>query len=342
MNLDTIFGQDDHTNSRVNARVYDNGDTYSGAIDSVTGKRDGSGTFVSFSTGEKYEGEWVNDWKQGHGMEESTTAKYIGTFIDGQKEKGTLIVKNHYTYNGCFNSLNEFHGQGKIVSIAGESYVGEFYKNLKHGVGNQLKPPSTSSSSSLASFHSHLLAAAAAADESEEANIGNDNKGRGGGEIVFQYDGYAGASPEEEYSGEWKFDLRNGVGTLTVKDAFTYSGSFKDGKMDGEGVWLSVDGSEKHEGAFVANVRSGLGILTTKQQHSSDACTRRKVEEQHSSLWRVENHVSQWWRLFRLLQCCATAAWPRSHEVCQQRHLFWPVQEGKAKRERCNRVVRWS
>ena len=39
----------------------------------------------------------------------------------------------------------------------------------------------------------------------------------------------------EENMGEWKNGKRNGQGTVTSNDGFSYVGEFKDGKWDGKG-----------------------------------------------------------------------------------------------------------
>ena len=59
-------------------------------------------TFLMFSNGDQYEGEWVRGMKQGHG-----TMKYNdGTIYDGQWRDDT------------------FNGQGSIVHISGMLYEG--------------------------------------------------------------------------------------------------------------------------------------------------------------------------------------------------------------------------
>ena len=89
-----------------------NGDKYIGQ--SFDGKRHGFGTYY-YPNGDIYNGEWINDKKQGKG--EITIARsgdhYIGEF------------QNNY-----------FHGNGKMTFKNGEIYEGEWENGKKTREGN--------------------------------------------------------------------------------------------------------------------------------------------------------------------------------------------------------------
>jgi len=79
------------------------------------------------------------------------------------------------------------------------------------------------------------------------------------------------------YFGEFKNGQRDGNGVLDIvnKGCVTsnncigslvhakYSGSFRNGRIDGYGTWIADDG-EKYVGQFSMNLRNGKGTLTTK------------------------------------------------------------------------------
>lgn len=75
--------------------------------------------------GDKYEGEWKNDEKDGKGTVAHHTI-------------GTLTYSNGDQYKGNF-SANKKNGQGTLTLANGERYEGEWNDDRKTGKG-KLKP----------------------------------------------------------------------------------------------------------------------------------------------------------------------------------------------------------
>lgn len=73
----------------------------------------GKGTYV-FSNGNKYEGEWFEDLKNGYGV---------------------LYYLNGERYEGFWEN-DKAHGKGTLTYIHGDKYVGDFRSALKHGKGD--------------------------------------------------------------------------------------------------------------------------------------------------------------------------------------------------------------
>eukprot|EP00929_Paragymnodinium_shiwhaense_P061142 TRINITY_DN30531_c0_g1_i1.p1 TRINITY_DN30531_c0_g1~~TRINITY_DN30531_c0_g1_i1.p1 ORF type:complete len:379 (+),score=65.21 TRINITY_DN30531_c0_g1_i1:88-1224(+) len=63
----------------------------------------------------------------------------------------------------------------------------------------------------------------------------------------------------ETYDGNWKWDQRNGWGTLTLVDGFSAQGEWLDGKLHGFATMTDANGSVVYEGEFRSGKRHGLG-----------------------------------------------------------------------------------
>ena len=77
----------------------------------MEGKRNGKGNLKE-ANGGNYEGEFINNEKNGHGTYEFKGKKYVGSFRDGH-----------------------FWGQGTLDHGNGDVYTGEFVKDKKEGIG---------------------------------------------------------------------------------------------------------------------------------------------------------------------------------------------------------------
>ena len=85
-----------------------------------------------------YTGQIIENIKWGIGIEEFKTGfKYYGEYENGQPNGlGLLVINDHQHYKGLFKN-GQFHGEGEFHS-ANDYYIGEWYKNLKHGHGEEL------------------------------------------------------------------------------------------------------------------------------------------------------------------------------------------------------------
>jgi hypothetical protein len=65
------------------------------------------------------------------------------------------------------------------------------------------------------------------------------------------------------YIGNFEHDSINGSGTFTWPNGRIYEGSWKDGKMSGQGNLMYEDGNE-YNGEFMDDCRHGYGVFTWK------------------------------------------------------------------------------
>ena len=165
---------------------------------------------VFYKTGDHYEGEFKGTKKHG-----------FGRFISG--------AKNPVIYTGRFkDDLKD--GTGEIIyTDKGESYVGQFWKDKKNGLGKQVY---------------------------KSGNIYEgewiDNLRNGHGKCR-----YASGSV---YEGSWVGNKREGQGRMTWKTKTYYEGSWFNDKRHGTGEIHYVSGA-LFQGVFEADKRNGFGKL---------------------------------------------------------------------------------
>lgn len=68
-------------------------------------------------------------------------------------------------------------------------------------------------------------------------------------------------TPVSKYDGDWKFDEREGQGTLVLNESISYSGGFKGGKYHGEGMLCDGNG-RVYFGLFQHGMFDGQGSMT--------------------------------------------------------------------------------
>jgi len=93
------------------------------------------GTYY-FSNGDKYDGEWKNDKRNGKGIYTHASGNiYEGEFKDNKRNgKGTFTYPNGEKYVGEFKD-NKKHGHGTYTWADGEKYIGEHKNNTRSGLG---------------------------------------------------------------------------------------------------------------------------------------------------------------------------------------------------------------
>ena len=117
-----------------------NGSIYIGYFEH--GRASGRGVYI-FEDGSYYEGDFYNNSAQtekgkyvsdqltytggfrnntfdGEAYEEGRDYKFVGWYMNGSRQKGTLtwqVDGKEYRYEGEFNSLNQFHGNGSYLFI---------------------------------------------------------------------------------------------------------------------------------------------------------------------------------------------------------------------------------
>ena len=98
--------------------------------------REGVGS-LTYSDGDKYEGEWKDGQKNGQGTYTwSNGNKYVGEFKDGKKHgQGTITFLDGGGYEGEYKDGKK-HGQG-TMTWKGLKYVGEYKDGKQHGQGTK-------------------------------------------------------------------------------------------------------------------------------------------------------------------------------------------------------------
>ena len=106
----------------------------------LLGKKNGKGKINNFIKNYEYEGDFINDLRDGYGIEKySDGSVYEGEFKSDLKEgKGKLIIKNKdkdiIEDIGQFKS-NKINGKGIINWANGKQYYGEINNNEISGYG---------------------------------------------------------------------------------------------------------------------------------------------------------------------------------------------------------------
>jgi hypothetical protein len=97
---------------------------YKGQIDQH-GKRNGYGVLVYKNKERVYEGQWVNDNREGQGYERfKNRSCYIGEFKDNKLNgRGVYKWANGEVYDGEF-SMGMKEGHGVWKGISGDCYIG--------------------------------------------------------------------------------------------------------------------------------------------------------------------------------------------------------------------------
>lgn len=115
---------------KVNRMPVPNG-TYTGSIIRGTSIRDGEGYFVN-KDGERYEGTWEKD-KLVYGTRINSISEYTGQFDEELRNHGFGIIK--YSDKYISNKSNRGLQDSTIIV----SYIGNWYKDKKHGLGRAIK-----------------------------------------------------------------------------------------------------------------------------------------------------------------------------------------------------------
>lgn len=180
---------------------------YVGTVDK-DGRMTGFGTAV-WNSGDKYEGEWLDDAMDGQGTYTWADGDcYIGAYKCGLQNGHGVLKDATGVYTGEWVD-DMRHGLGKMEYLGGSVYDGEWFANMRHGQGK-------------------LKEANGVVYEGEF--VRNEREGKG---VMTNSDG-------DVYDGEFANGKPNGRGTYTWADGAKYVGSFKDGVKHGQGCeWMA-------------------------------------------------------------------------------------------------------
>ena len=185
-------------------KVYRDGNKYNG--DFVEDKRQGKGTYIRVTDKATYSGEWYNNVRHGYGVEEipskDGTQRYEGEWKEDKRcGFGKILYANGDRYEGEWLD-NLKHGQGKFYYTNGNFYEGGWLSNKKEGVGTYIFANGTR----------------------YDGELKNDKiNGRG---ICHYADG-------EVYEGKWLDGKWHGKGKRSLQDGTVQDGYFENGKFVG-------------------------------------------------------------------------------------------------------------
>ena len=189
--------------------------------------------------------------------------------ISGNKEGfGTCIDKDGNKYIG-FWLKNLFHGKGRIISINGNYYEGNFLNGNIEGHGI---------------FHN---------DNEKYTYIGNfkNNKYEGHGEIIYEN---SGENEISHYKGFFKNGLRDGKGKLEFSNGNYYDGEFKNNCFSGEGDFYFNDG-RFYKGHWENNIIKGVGEFNWKNGDRYKGEYKNYEKEGYGEYYNDKNYYKGYW-----------------------------------------------
>ena len=242
---------------------YSSGDAYNGFF--KNNKRHGQGTF-SYKNGDKYSGNWKNSKKHGRGTYTWKSGdKYVGqwqknnmhgqgvmTFKNGKIQRGIWkndkfigsktekslskyqskakdTIKLNQT-NECPSSGYKDNCKGRMSYGGGDTYIGFFKNNKRHGQGTYVYKNGTKLTGTfykgLPSYGTETYGGKWKGDR----YTGNfENWNRSGQGNYFWKNG-------NKYFGQWQKNKLHGQGTFTWKSGNKYVGQWEKGKQHGQGI----------------------------------------------------------------------------------------------------------
>ncbi|CAD8204239.1 unnamed protein product [Paramecium pentaurelia] len=215
-------------------------------------KKEGIG-FEILKSNQYYYGNYVNGLPQGEGVFWSNSQKYIGQWHQGKKHGIGWYQGIHKDY--YIGQWENGRCCGFCLHVNGQIYVGEVINDLKHGIGKEYLENGE--------FYSGEFRNGKLNGKGEYYwNNGNSyqgefENGQRNGYGIWQsktkngINCYKGYYTDDKKCGEGRFeysngtvyignfmeDKRNGYGQIIWPDKAIYKGYWRDGLMDGEGVY---------------------------------------------------------------------------------------------------------
>ncbi|XP_033754165.1 MORN repeat-containing protein 1-like isoform X6 [Pecten maximus] len=183
--------------------------------------RNGLGVYTYENKYFRYEGQWRNGKKHGHGkLQMQDGSYYEGTFSDGEINGHGFryFSTSGCKYTGQFHK-GELHGTGKMIYTDGSIYDGQWYRNRKHGYGVMR---SSESEVYEGAYQSNLR--------------------HGEGLMLYSSVRVDDVSNGDKYAGQWENDRRYGEGELTSINGTVYTGHFIDNLFHGVGLLKHISG----------------------------------------------------------------------------------------------------
>ncbi|KAM3920920.1 MORN repeat-containing protein 1 [Leptodactylus fuscus] len=175
--------------------------------------RHGYGIYVYANSFFRYEGEWKDGKKHGHGK----LLFRDGSYYEGEFVRGEITGNGRRywaalgnTYSGEFQD-GELHGHGLMKCQDGGRYEGEFVFGIREGYGLLIDKDGQTYSGAL-----------------------HNNKKHGDGQMTLQNG--------DHYEGNWVLDQRQGHGVLHCVDGTIYEGQWRNDVFSGQGTMIHCSG----------------------------------------------------------------------------------------------------
>ncbi|XP_071502840.1 MORN repeat-containing protein 1-like [Diadema antillarum] len=183
--------------------------------------RHGYGVYKYCNKFFKYEGEWKEGKKHGHGkLLMADGSYYEGEFINGEIEGHGFRkwAATGNTYSGQFYN-GELNGHGVMTYGTGAVYEGEWQNNRRQGNGVYKMP-----------------------DGSRYEGAFHNNQRHGEGSQMYLN--------KDQYVGDWVNDKRQGSGELRCTDGTIYDGQWRNDMYNGQGTMIHCSGMV-YEGMWI-------------------------------------------------------------------------------------------
>ncbi|CAK94979.1 unnamed protein product (macronuclear) [Paramecium tetraurelia] len=196
---------------------------------------------VTMKSGNIYEGEWLNQQKDGKGKFTWKDGSYFeGDFVqDKAMGIGKLVHVNGDSYEGEWKN-DMAHGHGVFNHFRGVKYAGQWKYDLQDGEGQETWP-----------------------DGTEYKGTYKEGKRHGQGHMQFQ-DG-------SKYEGNFENNEICGLGCYTWKDGKQYKGQWLNNKMHGQGECIWKDG-KSYKGEYADDKKNGYGVFTWASGKRYEGC----------------------------------------------------------------------
>ena len=186
----------------------------------VNDKKEGNGRLV-FKNGNYYVGQFRNNKFNGRGIfyYKRNVIKYIGDFVDNLYEgNGIKYYENGESYEGEFKKGLR-HGKGcEYYKNKNLKYEGDFFQDIYNGIGKFIY-------------------------QNGFYYKGNWNNGKKHGKGAYYRN-----NNKPIYNGDYINDKIEGIGVYYYDNGDYYKGQFKNGRKNGQGVVYCKNGNIKFEG----------------------------------------------------------------------------------------------
>ena len=258
-----------------------NGNKYVGGF--KDNKHNGQGTFTS-AAGDKYVGEYKDDNYNGQGtFIFASGEKYVGEFKDGNYNgQGTFTTSSGDKYVGRWNNSKQ-NGQGVYTFATGETYFGEFKNSFFDGQGTYthangdrdigewkghdlngrgIRYLSNGTVLESGIFKDGTLIISQYVDPNSFTRIATSSTALAVSEAqrlsLVPIPTEPGESILPVCQGNEMRRWSNCLGSWTFANGNKYVGEFKDGELNGQGIFTTTSG--KYVGEWKDNETHGLGI----------------------------------------------------------------------------------